>query len=197
MLINDLKDTDAARGARPLRIALLVGSQRVGSINRCLARAIEACLSPSSTFFEVDMGALPFYNGDLEGERPQEVNKFTQSIRDADAVCIVSPEYNRSIPGVLKNAIDWGSKPKGENVWSGKPVIMAGASPGGIGTAVGQQHLRQILAILGAHVMPGEFYISFKSADLIDDFGTVNDPAVRDFIAAFARQLEDYVRHWA
>lgn len=114
------------------------------------------------------------------------MRRFTDAIAAADAVCVVTPEYNRSIPAVLKNAIDWGSKPADRNVWRDKVVAMAGASPGKIGTAVAQQHLRQILSVLGAVVVPGETYISFSPADLIDDEGNVSDDGVRDFIAAFA-----------
>ena len=102
---------------------------------------------------------------------------------------VVTPEYNRSIPGVLKNAIDWGSKPIGRNIWRDKVIAMSGASPGGVGTAVGQQHLRQILAILHAIVLPGETYISFKTPDMIDADGNIADENVKDFLSNFGARF--------
>lgn len=174
-------------------IALLVGSTRKASINQKLARAIEATAPKNLSFTQITMEDMPWYNGDLEDNRPASVNTFTSAIRQADAVCIVTPEYNRSIPGVLKNAIDWGSKPPAENVWKDKVIAMTGASPGAIGTAVGQQHLRQILAIQGAIVMPGEVYISWKTPDMIDDTGKAADDSVRDFIAGFGLRLAGLV----
>jgi chromate reductase len=170
-------------------VAILVGSSRKGSLNARLARAIEKTAPDSLNFTRVMMDDLPFYNADLEDNRPDSVNRFTAGIKAADAVCIVTPEYNRSIPGVLKNAIDWGSKPMGSNVWGNKVIAMTGTSPGAIGTAVAQQHLRQILSILGGHVMPGETYISFKSPDLIDEDGNVSDESVRGFIAGFGKRF--------
>src|SRR5690606_524371 len=93
---------------------------------------------------------LPFYNYDLDGNFPQVAETFKQSVRSSDALMIVTPEYNRSIPGVLKNAIDWASRPYGDNAFAGKPVGVIGASIGAIGTAMAQQHLRNILAYLDA-----------------------------------------------
>ncbi len=179
------------------KIALLVASPRPASLNLKLGEAI-AKLSPEGMRFErVEMGDLPFYDGDMEGARPESVRRFTDAIAAADAVCIVTPEYNRSIPGVLKNAIDWGSKPADANVWRDKVVAMTGTSPGKIGTAVAQQHLRQILGNIGAYVMPGEAYISFSPADMIDDDGNVTDPSVKDFIAAFAARFAKLVERLA
>lgn len=174
-------------------VAMLVGSTRTGSINQKLARAIEATAPPNMTFKPVSMLEMPWYDGDLEGNRPAPVRTFCDAVRACDAVCIVSPEYNRSIPGVLKNAIDWGSKPPAENIWRDKVVAMTGASPGGIGTSIGQQHLRQILAIQGTVVMPGEVYITFKTPDMIDAHGHVADDAVKSFIAAFGARFEKLI----
>ncbi|WP_134726440.1 NADPH-dependent FMN reductase [Paracoccus luteus] len=175
-------------------VAMLVASTRTGSINVRLAKAIEALAPETLSFNWVQMDDLPFYHGDLEGDRPAAVRRFVSEIEAADAVCIVTPEYNRSIPAVLKNAIDWGSKPGDRNVWRDKVVAMSGTSPGGIGTAVGQQHLRQILSILNAVVVPGEVYVTFKTPDMIDAAGNVADDSVRDFIAAFAKRFEALIR---
>jgi chromate reductase len=164
---------------------MLVGSIRRESINLRLARAIEQ-LAPANLRFErVRMDDMPFYNADLEADRPEPVRRFVAAIEAVDAVCIVTPEYNRSIPGLVKNAIDWGSKPADRNIWRDRVVAMTGASPGAIGTAVAQQHLRQTLSILSAVVLPGEVYISFKTPDMIDAEGHVADDSVRDFLAAF------------
>jgi chromate reductase len=158
-------------------VAVLVGSLRRESINRRLA-------PPTLALREVPLAELPMYNGDLESQRPDSVNRFTAEVARADAVLMVMPEYNRSLPAVLKNAIDWGSKPMDRNVWRDKPLAMAGTSPGAIGTAVGQQHLRQIMGILGAVVLGGEAYLSFKPG-LIDADGAVSDESTAKFLAAY------------
>ena len=171
--------------ASHLDVALLVASTRTGSINLRLARAIARTAPKTLVFRPVPMDQMPFYNYDLEEKRPDPVNVFVKRIEEADAVCIVTPEYNRSIPAVLKNAIDWGSKPNARNIWRDKVVAMSGASPGGIGTAVGQLHLRQILSVLGAIVLPGETYVSFKTPEMIDADGNVADESTKDFLANF------------
>ncbi|RJE82085.1 NAD(P)H-dependent oxidoreductase [Paracoccus onubensis] len=172
---------------------MLVASLRKESINLKLAKAIELYAPQSLRFDYIRMDDMPYYNGDLEGQRPESVQRFTDSIRAADGVCCVTPEYNRSIPALLKNAIDWGSKPSADNVWHNKVLAMTGASPGGIGTAVAQQHLRQILAILGCIVMPGEAYISFKTPDMIQPDGSIADESVREFITAFGARFTELI----
>jgi chromate reductase len=176
---------------------MLVGSLRRESINLRLARAIER-LAPESLRFEwVRIDDLPFYNADLEPDRPEPVRRFVAAIDAVDAVCIVTPEYNRSLPAVVKNAIDWGSKPPDRNVWRDRVVAMTGASPGAIGTAVAQQHLRQTQAILSAVVLPGETYITFKTPDMIDAEGNIADDSVRGFLAAFAERFAKLIDRMA
>jgi chromate reductase len=176
---------------------MLVGSLRRESINLRLARAIER-LAPESLRFEwVRIDDLPFYNADLEPDRPEPVRRFVAAIDAVDAVCIVTPEYNRSLPAVVKNAIDWGSKPPDRNVWRDRVVAMTGASPGAIGTAVAQQHLRQTLAILSAVVLPGETYITIKTPDMIDAEGNIADDSVRGFLAAFAERFAKLIDRMA
>ena len=121
---------------------------------------------------------LPLYNQDLEGEVPKSVVQFKAEIAAADALLFVTPEHNRSIPALLKNAIDWGARPYGQNAWSGRPAAITGASPGAIGAALAQMHLRQVLGILGVLVMGGEAYISFKPG-LVDANGTISDENTR------------------
>lgn len=173
-------------------IVVIVGSLRRDSINRKLATAI-ARVAPSTLHFrEVPLDDLPMYNGDLEADRPAAVHAFTVQCARADAFLIVMPEFNRSLPAVLKNAIDWGSKPMERNVWRDKPVAMSGTSPGAIGTAVGQQHLRQIMGILGAAVLGGEAYLSFKP-DMIGADGRFADEATRTFMAAYMERFSVFV----
>ncbi|MCA2276748.1 NAD(P)H-dependent oxidoreductase [Mycobacterium intracellulare] len=172
-------------------VALLVGSLRRESINRKLANAIVDLAPPGLKFFEVPVGDLPIYNGDLEEDRPAAVRRFTDEIRKAEAIFVVMPEFNRSLPAVLKNAIDWGSKPIGQNVWLDKPVAMTGTSPGAIGTAVGQQHLRQILGVLGASVLGGEAYISFKPG-LIGPDGKITDPSTEQFLKTYLERFASF-----
>ena len=167
-----------------LKVGVIVGSNRRESINRKLAQALVRLGSPGLRFEDVRIDDLPMYNGDLEGARPGVVNRFTAEVVACDALLVVMPEHNRSLPAVLKNAIDWGSKPADKNVWRDRTIAITGTSPGAIGTAVGQQHLRQILGILGATVLGGEAYISFKPG-LLDAEGAIADDATRAFLQAY------------
>lgn len=167
------------------KVAIIVGSNRKESINRKLAHAMARLAEDSLQFEEIRLDDLPMYNADLEAARPEAVNAFTAKVRGCDAILMVTPEHNRSLPAVLKNAIDWGSKPADANVWRDKPVAIAGTSPGALGTAVAQQHLRQILgSVLGATVMGGEAYITYK-AEMIGADGAFADEKTRDFAKAY------------
>ena len=169
-------------------VALIVGSNRRQSLNRKLALALAKLGADQFDFVPVQIDDLPMYNQDLESATPASVLRFKGEVRAADALLVVTPEHNRSLPAVLKNAIDWGSKPSAENVWKGKPAAITGTSPGAIGTAVGQQHLRQILGDIGCLVMGGEAYVSFKPG-LVDDDGTVTQEATRAFLKAYLDQF--------
>ena len=165
-------------------IGIIVGSNRRASINRRLALALARPLEDRFDVRFIAIDDLPIYNGDLEGHRPAAVDRFTDAVRDVDALLFVSPEHNRSLTALLKNAIDWGSKPTDRNVWRDKPAAITGTSMGAIGTAVGQQHLRQILGILGMTVMGGEAYISF-TPEPVDADGHFLDESRRAFLAAY------------
>src|SRR5215472_5173114 len=132
-----------------VKVAVIVGSNRRDSINRKLAQALARLGEGRLGFHFVAIEDLPLYNQDLEGELPPSVVRFKSEIAAADAVLFVTPEHNRSIPAVLKNAIDWGARPYGQNSWSGKPAAITGTSPGALGTAAAQLHLRQVLGTLG------------------------------------------------
>jgi len=123
-------------------IAVVVGSLRRDSTNRQLAKALIS-LAPSDFSFEfLDIGSLPLYSQDYDDDFPEVARNFKQKIQAANGLLFVTPEYNRSMPGVLKNALDWGSRPWGHSVWGGKPGAVIGTSPGATGTALAQQHLR-------------------------------------------------------
>ena len=167
-----------------VNIAVVVGSNRRASINRKLARALAKLADRKLAVNFVRIDDLPMYNQDLEVPLPASVARLKAEIERADAVLFVTPEHNRSIPAVLKNAIDWAARPHGRNSWAAKPAAIVGTSPGAIGTAVAQQHLRQVLGNLGALVMGGEAYVAYKPG-LIDDADIVTDAGTRSFLQSF------------
>jgi len=129
-------------------IAVIVGSLRMDSFNRKLANAVVKFASPEFSFKQVQIGDLPLYNQDDDTNQAASIKRMKSEIEAAQGLIFVTPEYNRSIPGVLKNAIDHGSRPYGKSAWAGKPAGVLGASPGVAGTSMAQQHLRNILATL-------------------------------------------------
>lgn len=136
-----------------IQIAVIVGSLRKDSFNKRLAHVIAQLAPEEFNFSYVDIGGLGLYNQDHDGQESDAVKCFKNEIASSDGLLFATPEYNRSIPGVLKNALDHGSRPYGHNVWAKKPAGIIGASPGSIGTAVAQQHLRTILAYLDVHTL--------------------------------------------
>jgi chromate reductase len=171
-----------------IKVAVLVGSNRRDALNRRLVQALANLGADRLHFDFVAIDDLPLYNQDLEGELPASVIRFKSEIAAADALLFVTPEHNRSVPALLKNAIDWGARPYGQNSWNGKPAGITGTSPGAIGTALAQMHLRQVLGALGVLVMGGESYISFKPG-LMDKHGTITDESTRKFLKAFVDQF--------
>ncbi len=148
-----------------MNILALSGSIRKESFNTKLVEACQALLPEGTTITLHPIDTLPLYNSDLETTFPAEATALKTAIEAADAIIIATPEYNRSIPGVLKNAIDWASRPWGKNSFAGKPVLTMGVSSGRIGTAVAQSHLRQIMVYLDAHVVgQPEVYLSADTA---------------------------------
>jgi chromate reductase len=180
------------------RIAVLVGSTRRDSINRKLAQALAKLGEGQLDFTFVEIADLPLYNQDLEAELPASVSRMKAQLEAADGILIVTPEHNRSIPAALKNAIDWGARPWGKSSWPGKVAAVIGASPGAIGTAVAQSHLRHVLgSILGLLVMGGEHYVSFKP-DLVAADNSVTDANTRKFLSDFIASFTSLVaRHSA
>jgi chromate reductase len=175
-----------------LNIAVLVGSLRKDSINKRYAHALEKLAEGRFVFDYVDMD-LPLYNDDLWAEPPASVMQLKSKIAAAYGVLIVSPEYNRSMPAVTKNALDWGSRPYGQNVWAGKPVALTGASPGAQGTAVMQSQVRSSLAILGMRVLGApEVYITFKP-DFVTEDGAVASEGTARFLSGFLDAFADWI----
>lgn len=175
------------------RVLGLVASFRRGSYNQQLARGLQRLAEGRVEFTFADLSTLPHYNDDLWAAPPQSVQDFKQSILNADAVLIVTPEYNRSIPGVLKNALDWGSRPVGENAWSGKPAAICGASRGAIGTAAAQSQLRSIVPAIGLCLMSQpEVYITFKDG-LVTEDGEITVESTRAFLAQFIEAFSTWI----
>jgi chromate reductase len=155
------------------QIAVLVGSLRTDSFNRKLANAIVRLAPPEFSFKQLDIGDLPLYNQDDDAQQAASVQRLKSEIAAAQGLLFVTPEYNRSIPGVLKNAIDHASRPYGQSAWAGKPAGVLGASVGAIGTAVAQQHLRNVLAYLDVPTLgQPEAFIHAKDG-LFDDAGNI------------------------
>ena len=180
------------------KIAVVVGSLRKDSNNRKLANAFAKLSAEFFQFDIIDLSALPHYNEDLWQDPPESVVALRKSILESDAVLFVTPEYNRAVPGIVQDVLDWGSRPWGESAWPGKPVAIAGASIGVIGTAVAQSQLRNSLLILGTYLMgQPEMYIHFKPELLTEEF-EVNDAGTRVFFTTFLEKYDkwiDSVRH--
>lgn len=176
------------------KIAVLVGSLRKESYNLKMAKALIA-LAPASLVLQlVSIGELPLYNEDLEASLPEAWKVFREQIQSFDGVLFVTPEYNRSVPAVLKNAIDVGSRPHGKSVWDGKPGAVVSVSPGAMGGFGANHHLRQSLVFINVPAMPQpETYIG-GAAKLFDDNGNLTNDSTKEFMKkfmdAFARWVE-------
>ena len=154
-------------------IAVIVGSLRHDSFNRKLANAIVKLAPPEFSFKQLQIGDLPLYNQDDDSNQAEPVKRLKKEINSAQGLLFVTPEYNRSIPGVLKNAIDHASRPYGQSAWAGKPAGVLGVSPGTSGTAMAQQHLRNILATLDVPTLgQPEAFIQAKDG-LFDGDGNI------------------------
>ncbi|HET7136645.1 MAG TPA: NAD(P)H-dependent oxidoreductase [Casimicrobiaceae bacterium] len=179
---------------KPWDVAVLVGSLRKESFNRKMAKALQALAPPSLNLEIVEIGNLPLYNQDDDANPPPNSAKFKARIQRADAVIFVTPEYNRSVPGVLKNAIDIASRPYGKSAWSGKPAAVVTVSPGAIGGFGANHHLRQSLVFLDMPTLQQpEAYIG-GAAELFDAQGNLAKESTREFmrkfLAAFAQWIE-------
>jgi chromate reductase len=175
------------------RVGYLVGSLSSQSINRTLSKALIRLAPRSMELTEIPIGTLPLYNRDLDETFPPEAQALKDAIGGVDAVLYITPEYNRSIPGVLKNAIDWASRPYGKNSLARKPSAVIGTSPGAIGTAVGQQHLKSILSYCNSPQMNAiEAYIQFKP-DVFGEDGSVSDADTEAFLRDYMEEFNQFI----
>jgi chromate reductase len=175
------------------RIGYLIGSLSSTSINRTLAEVLIGLAPPQLDFVEIPIGELPLFSRDLEAEMPDAALAFKAAIASAEGLLIVSPEYNRSIPGALKNAIDWGSRPRGNNSFARKPTGIIGASTGAIGTAVMQSSMRSVLSFLDAPQLNSpEAYIRF-TPEVFPGGGVVTDPSTKEFLAHYMGEFAAFV----
>jgi chromate reductase len=174
------------------QIAVIVGSNRRESINRKLAQALIKLGADKFDARIVRIDDLPLYNQDNEANPPAEVARFKDEITKADGVLLVTPEHNRSMPTILKNAIDWGARPFGTSVWPSKPGFITGTSPGAIGTALVQANLRTVMLGLGMTLLGGESYVQFKP-NLVDDQGNISDEGTKKFLQGFVDRFATLV----
>lgn len=175
------------------RVGYIVGSLSSKSINRKLAQALVKLAPAELTVSEIVWRDLPIYSPDYDKDYPPAAATFKAAIAAVDAVMFVTPEYNRSLPGGLKNAIDWASRPYGKNAFARKPSAVIGTSPGKIGTAVAQQHLRSILGFCNSPQMNAiEAYIQFTPG-LIDDEGRVSEPETEEFLRNYMAEFAGFI----
>jgi chromate reductase, NAD(P)H dehydrogenase (quinone) len=181
----------------PYRVATIVGSLRRNSYSQQAAQALIALSPPTLAFDQIEIGDLPLYNQDLDVDPPGPWVLFRKSIRAADAVLFVTPEYNRSIPGPLKNAIDIASRPYGESVFDGKPAAIISQSPGAMGGFGANHHLRQSLAFLNMPTLQQpEAYLAHAGALFDPDNGGL-DPKTGEFLRAFATAFAAWIERLA
>lgn len=175
-----------------IKILTLVGGISRESINKKLLTAIQKLDSKDFKFITFDISKLPFFSQDLEMDPPDHVTTFKELIRESQAVLFITPEYNRSIPGVLKNAIDWGSRPYGMNLWDKKPAAVMGASVGAIGTFGAQHHLRQVLAYLNMYTLgQPEFY--FNASHAFDSAGLLINPKTEALLINYLEAFSEFI----
>jgi len=174
-------------------VGYLVGSLASQSINRKLAKALIRLAPGNLEFTEIPFGELPLYSYDYDTDFPEVARTFKAAIKASDAIMFVTPEYNRSIPGALKNAIDWASRPYGTNAFARKPSTVIGTSPGAIGTAVAQQDLRSVLGFLNSPQMNApEAYIQFTPG-LITDEGEVTVGSTEEFLRNYMEEFLAFI----
>lgn len=175
-----------------VRILGIAGSLRKGSYNRAALRAAQGLVPIDAVLTTFELDDIPLYNQDLDANMPKSVLDMKEKIRLADAILFVTPEYNYSVPGVLKNAIDWASRPRGGSSWDGKPAAIMGASPGMFGSARAQYHLRQTLVTLNMFTLNRPEVLISNAADKFDNDGNLTDVKTQEKI----RELLEALVKW-
>jgi chromate reductase len=187
----------AAEAAAPLRILGFAGSLRQGSYNRALLRACVELQPPDLRIETFDIAEIPLFNEDVERTAiPASVEHFRAAIAAADALLIATPEYNHGVPGVLKNAIDWASRPPRRSAMAGKPVGILGASPGQTGTARAQAQLRQAFVFIDSPAMTQPEVLVFRAAEKFDAEGRLTDEPTRTFLGKYLAALATWARRF-
>ena len=179
---------------KEIKILGIAGSLRKESYNRGALRAAAELVPEGSVMETFDLAEIPVFDQDRESDPPAIIAEFKKAIREADAILFVTPEYNYSVPGVLKNAIDWASRPYGQSAWDGKPAAIMGASSGNIGTARAQYHLRQICVFLNMHLINRPEVMIGKTAERFDKDSNLIDTATRERIAFLLEELVRWTR---
>ena len=180
--------------SNPVRILGIAGSLRRQSYNRAALRAATELVPEGATIEIFELDDIPGFNQDQEQNPPAKVIELKRRIREADAILIVTPEYNYSAPGVLKNAIDWASRPYGDSAWNGKPAAIMGASVGTIGTARAQYHLRQMMVFLNMFPVNQPEVMIGNASERFDAEGNLTDDATKEFIRQLIQNLVDWTR---
>ncbi len=176
-----------------VKIAVIVGSLRADSFNRKLARAIAKLAPADFSFHQVEIGDLPLYNQDDDANPTAAVVRLKSEIKSAQGLLFVTPEYNRSVPGVLKNAIDHASRPYGQSAWAGKPAAVIGVSVGSTGTALAQQHLRNVLSYLDVPTLgQPEVFIQMKDG-LFDAEGSISEGS-KEFLQGWMNKYVEWIK---
>jgi chromate reductase, NAD(P)H dehydrogenase (quinone) len=178
-------------------VGVIVGSLRKGAYTRMLSRALPELAPPSMKLTDIGIGDLPLYNQDLETETPPPAwTTFRAQVMASDAILFVTPEYNRSMPGAVKNALDVGSRPWGKSAWSGKPAGVISLTPGALGAMASNNHLRQVLFAVNLAAMPyPEAYIP-AAATLFDESGKLVKAETREFLGTFMQAFEQWIAKW-
>jgi chromate reductase, NAD(P)H dehydrogenase (quinone) len=193
MIAANIQRVDERTGMTTYQVGYFVGSPSSTSINRVLSRALIQLAPADLEFTEIPIGNLPLYSPDYDADYPPEATALKEAISRSDAVLFVTPEYNRSIPGALKNAIDWASRPWGQNSFDHIPAAVIGASVGQIGTALAQQSLRGVLSYCNARQMTApEAYIQY-SPDTFTDDGEVTVESTRTFLSDFMAEFRTHL----
>jgi chromate reductase len=179
---------------KPIRILGIAGSLRRDSYNRATLRAATELVPEGATIEIFEIDGLPAFNQDEEQNPPAKVVELKRRIREADAILFVTPEYNYSVPGVLKNAFDWASRPYGDSAWNGKPAAIMGASIGAIGTARAQYHLRQMMVFLNMFPVNQPEVMIGNASERFDASGNLTDDATKDFMRQLLQGLVEWTR---
>ena len=180
--------------SKQIRILGIAGSLRRESYNRAALRAATQLVPEGATIETFELDGIPGFNQDEEQNPPAKVVELKRQIREADAILIVTPEYNYSVPGVLKNAIDWASRPYGDSAWTGKPAAIMGASVGTIGTARAQYHLRQMMVFLNMFPINQPEVMIGNSSERFDAEGNLTHDATKEFIRQLLQNLVEWTR---